>query len=407
MQSEHEARDPGGAPDLYWDPFDTAIDTDPYECWRRLRDEAPVYRNDRYDFYALSRFADVEAASRDARSFSSAHGTVLELMSPTPGLSGMLIFMDPPDHTRMRSLVSRAFTPRRVTRLEDRIRELCNRFLDAALEQPSFDFVQDFAARLPAMVIASLFGVPEPDQEGLRKLIDTVFHIEEGVGMVNDTSLTAGIEIHGYVCELLRDRTKNPRDDMLTDLTVAEITEPDGSVRRLTIPEAADFAFLLISAGTETVARLLGWAAVLLDRHPDQRDVLIADPGLIGNAVEELLRYEAPSPVNGRWLTRDVELHGQVIPEGSKVLLLTGSAGRDEREYPDADRFDVRRQFDHHVSFGHGIHFCIGAALARLEGRVALEETLRRMPSWSVDIDNAVRLHTSTVRGWVNVPVGV
>jgi cytochrome P450 len=407
MQSEHDARDPGGAPDLYWDPFDTAIDTDPYECWRRLRDEAPVYRNDRYDFYALSRFVDVEAASRDARSFSSAHGTVLELMSPTPGLSGMLIFMDPPDHTRMRSLVSRAFTPRRVTRLEDRIRELCNRFLDAALEQPSFDFVQDFAARLPAMVIASLFGVPEPDQEGLRKLIDTVFHIEEGVGMVNNTSLTAGIEIHGYICELLRDRTENPRDDMLTDLTVAEITEPDSSVRRLTIPEAADFAFLLISAGTETVARLLGWAAVLLDRHPDQRDVLIADPGLIGNAVEELLRYEAPSPVNGRWLTRDVELHGQVIPEGSKVLLLTGSAGRDEREYPDADRFDVRRQFDHHVSFGHGIHFCIGAALARLEGRVALEETLRRMPSWTVDIDHAVRLHTSTVRGWVNVPVGV
>ena len=407
MQTEHDAGTPGGPPDLYWDPFDTAIDTDPYECWRRLRDEAPVYRNDRYDFYALSRFADVEAASRDARSFSSAHGTVLELMSPTPGLSGMLIFMDPPDHTRMRSLVSRAFTPRRVTRLEDRIRELCNRFLDAALEQPSFDFVQDFAARLPAMVIASLFGVPEPDQEGLRKLIDTVFHIEEGVGMVNDTSLTAGIEIHAYVCELLRDRTLHPRDDMLTDLTVAEITEPDGSVRRLTIPEAADFAFLLIGAGTETVARLLGWAAVLLDRHPDQRDVLIADPGLIGNAVEELLRYEAPSPVNGRWLTRDVELHGQVIPEGSKVLLLTGSAGRDEREYPDADVFDVRRQFDHHVSFGHGIHFCIGAALARLEGRVALEETLRRMPSWTVDIDHAVRLHTSTVRGWVNVPVAV
>jgi len=407
MQTEHDAGTSGGPPDLYWDPFDTAIDTDPYVCWRRLRDEAPVYRNDRYDFYALSRFADVEAASRDARSFSSAHGTVLELMSPTPGLSGMLIFMDPPDHTRMRSLVSRAFTPRRVTRLEDRIRELCNRFLDAALEQPSFDFVQDFAARLPAMVIASLFGVPEPDQEGLRKLIDTVFHIEEGVGMVNDTSLTAGIEIHGYVCELLRDRKLNPRDDMLTDLTVAEITEPDGTVRRLTTAEAADFAFLLISAGTETVARLLGWAAVLLDRHPDQRDALIADPGLIGNAVEELLRFEAPSPVQGRWLTRDLELHGQVIPENSKILLLTGSAGRDEREYPDADVFDVRRQFDHHVSFGHGIHFCIGAALARLEGRVALEETLRRMPTWTVDIDHAVRLHTSTVRGWVNVPVGV
>ena len=205
----------------------------------------------------------------------------------------------------------------------------------------------------------------------------------------------------------LRDRTAHPRDDMLTDLTEAEITEPDGTVRRLTIAEAADFSVLLISAGTETVARLLGWAAILLDQHHDQRAALAADPSLIPNAVEELLRYEAPSPVQGRWLTREVELHGQVIPADSKVLLLTGSAGRDEREYPDADRFDIRRQFDHHVSFGHGIHFCIGAALARLEGRVGLEETFRRMPEWSVDLDHAVRLHTSTVRGWVNVPVTV
>jgi cytochrome P450 len=192
---------------------------------------------------------------------------------------------------------------------------------------------------------------------------------------------------------------------MLTDLTEAEVTEPDGTVRRLTVNEAADFSLLLISAGTETVARLLGWAAVLLDQHPDQRSALAADPSLIGNAIEELLRYEAPSPVQGRWLTRDLELHGQAIPADSKILLLTGSAGRDERAYVDADRFDVRRKFDHHVSFGHGIHFCIGAALARLEGRVGLEETLRRMPTWSVDVDNAVRLHTSTVRGWVNVPV--
>jgi len=357
----------------YWDPFDVELDTDPYET----------------------------------RTYSSAHGTVLEIMTPASGLSGMLIFMDPPDHTRMRSLVSRAFTPKRVTRLEDRIRELCNRFLDAALEKPTFDYVQDFAARLPAMVIASLFGVPESEQEALRERIDTMFHIEEGVGMVNDIALNAGIEIHSYVSELLRDRTAHPRDDMLTDLTEAEITEPDGTVRRLTIAEAADFSVLLISAGTETVARLLGWAAILLDQHHDQRAALAADPSLIPNAVEELLRYEAPSPVQGRWLTREVELHGQVIPADSKVLLLTGSAGRDEREYPDADRFDIRRQFDHHVSFGHGIHFCIGAALARLEGRVGLEETFRRMPEWSVDLDHAVRLHTSTVRGWVNVPVTV
>jgi cytochrome P450 len=192
---------------------------------------------------------------------------------------------------------------------------------------------------------------------------------------------------------------------MLTDLVEAELTDADGTTRRLTIREATDFADLIISAGTETVARLLGWAAVLLDRYPDQRTDLAAHPDAIPNAVEELLRYEAPSPVQGRWLTRDIELHGRTVPARSKVLLLTGSAGRDERKYPGAERFDVRRTFDHHVSFGYGIHFCLGAALARLEGRIALEEVLARRPAWTVDHDAAVRLHTSTVRGWVNVPV--
>lgn len=390
----------------YWDPFDTEIDSNPYGRWKRLRDEAPVYRNDRYDFFALSRFTDVEAASRDPKTFSSAHGTVLELMGPGMRSSGMMIFMDPPEHTKMRSLVSRAFTPRRISLLEDRVRELCVQFLDAA-ERPRFDFVQDFAARLPAMVIASLLGVPEADQEDMRKLIDLMFHIEEGVGMVNDTSLGAGIEAHSYITAELEERRRSPRDDMLTDLVEAELTEADGSVRRLTTAEASDFALLLINAGTETVARLLGWAAIALDQFPDERAVLAADPSVIGNAVEELLRYEAPSPVQGRWLMNDVELHGHVIPEGSKLLLLTGSAGRDERVYDDPDRLDVRRRFDHHVSFGHGIHFCLGAALARMEGRIALEEALRRFPTWEVDHDRTVRLHTSTVRGWINVPITV
>jgi cytochrome P450 len=328
-------------------------------------------------------------------------------MGPHMKGSGMMIFMDPPDHTRMRSLVSRAFTPRRVGLLEDRIRELCVTFLDSVRDRSSFDFVADFGARLPAMVIASLLGVPRGDQEAVRELIDLSFTIEEGVGMVNDVSLNAGIETHQYISAQLEARQLSPQDDMFTDLIQAEITEPDGSVRRLTIAEAASFGYLLINAGTETVARLLGWAAVLLARHPDERAVLVDDPTSIGNAIEELLRYEAPSPVQGRWLARDVELHGQVIPEGSKVLLLTGSAGRDDRVFGDADRFDVRRRFDHHVSFGHGIHFCLGAALARMEGRIALEETLRRYPTWEVDLDRATRLHTSTVRGWVNVPIAV
>jgi cytochrome P450 len=192
---------------------------------------------------------------------------------------------------------------------------------------------------------------------------------------------------------------------MISDLMAVELTDHEGNVRPLTIHEAAAFADLLVTAGTETVARLLGWAAVLLGEHPDQRADLAAHPEAIPNAIEELLRYEAPSPVQGRWLTRDVELHGVTVPADSKVLLLTGSAGRDERKYGDAERFDVRRAFDHHVSFGYGVHFCLGASLARLEGRIALEEVLARRPEWTVDHDGAVRLHTSTVRGWVTVPV--
>jgi cytochrome P450 len=391
--------------DVYWDPYDTEIDANPYEIWRRLRDEQPVYRNERLDFYALSRYADVEAAHRDPATFSSRHGTVLEMMKEDPLPTGMMIFLDPPDHTRLRALVSRAFTPRRVTHLEERIRELCTGFLDRWADDETFDFVQDFGAPLPALVIASLLGIPEADQEWARDKIDTTFHLDDEKGMINDISLAAMIELHEYLEKLLEERRRNPRDDMLTDLVNAELTDADGTDRHLTIPEAADFADLIVSAGTETVARLLGWAAILLDRHPDQRADLAAHPDVIPNAVEELLRYEAPSPVQGRWTTREVELHGETIPVDSKVLLLTGSAGRDERKYPHGERFDVRRTFDHHVSFGYGIHFCLGASLARLEGRVALEEVLRRRPEWTVDHDAAVRLHTSTVRGWVNVPV--
>ena len=393
--------------EIYWDPFDTGIDANPHEIWRRLRDDAPLYRNERYDFYSLSRFADVEAAHRDTVTYSSAHGTVLELMSPQPMGGGFMIFMDPPDHTQLRSLVSRAFTPRRVTQLEARIRELCAELFDAQEGRSSFDYVQDFAARLPAEVIAALIGVPPGDREFVRRHIDLVFHIEPGVGMINDISLDAGNTLNRYLHEQLQERARTPRDDMLTGLVEAEITDDAGRVRKLTPTETTTVANLLISAGTETVARLLGNAAVVLAAHPEQRAELARDASLVPNAVEELLRYEAPSPVQGRWTTCDVELHGERVPEDSKVLLLTGSAGRDERKYRDADRFDIHRVIDHHVAFGYGIHFCLGAALARLEGRIGIEETLRRFPVWEVDHDRTVRLHTSTVRGWAQVPITV
>jgi cytochrome P450 len=271
----------------------------------------------------------------------------------------------------------------------------------------SFDYVQDFGARVPAYVIASLLGVPPEDRDMVRGWIDESFHLDPEKGMSNEISTAAMFNFMDYVAKTLADRQTNPRDDMFTDLVNMELTEDDGVARRLTPEQAANFAVLIGSAGTETVARMLGWAALALDNNPDQRAELVADPGLIPNAVEEVLRYEAPSPVQSRWCTEDVEVHGGTIPARSKVVMITGSAGRDERAYPDADRFDIRRKFDHHLSFGYGIHFCLGAALARTEGRIALEETFKRFPEWSVDMAAAVPLHTTTVRGYSKLPISV
>ena len=391
---------PGQPDDLCWDPFDESLKDDPHPVWRRLRDEAPVYYNDQYDFWALSRFEDIDRAHRDPQRYSSAHTTVLESMTEEAQTEGMMIFLDPPEHTALRRLVSKAFTPRRVAELEDEIRILCAGLLDAQQGQNSFDYVQDFGARLPATVIAMLLGVPPSDREDVRHHIDGLFHLEPGVGMANDVSMRSAGWLFDYLGQLIQERGERPRDDMLTDLVQAEIPGPNGVPRRLTPQECTEFGILLVSAGTETVARLLGWAGLVLPDHPEQLEALVQDSSLIPNAIEELLRYESPSPVQGRWLTQDVELHGRLIPANSKVLLLTGSAGRDERVYPESDQFDIRRDFRQHVAFGYGIHFCLGAALARMEAKIALEETFKRYEGWTVDKERSVPLHTSTVRGY-------
>ncbi len=389
----------------YWDPYDTEIDSAPYGVWKRLRDEAPLYRNDRFDFWALSRFDDVEAAHLDEQVYSSSRGTVLELMSGADMAgSGQMIFMDPPDHTALRGLVWRAFTARRISDLEPTIRELCAELLDPHVGGSGFDYFNDFAAQLPSRVISALLGVPDDEREEQRRNIDQLFHIEPDVGMINDTSLTAQIALHTYLQDLVERRTRDPQDDLMSALCAAEI-EQDGETHRLTPEQVASFGLLLFTAGTETVGRLLGNAAVVLDDHPDERSALVDDPGLLRNAVEELLRFEPPSPVQGRWTTAPVTWYGETVPAGSRVMLLTGAAARDEREFPDPDRFDVRRQMRRHVSFGYGVHFCVGANLARIEGRIALEETLRRFPQWQVDRAGLVRQHTSTVRGYSAVPI--
>jgi cytochrome P450 len=390
--------------ELYYDPYDYDIDVDPHPAWKRLRDEAPLYRNDRYDFWALSRFADVYDASLDWKTFSSARGTVLELIDKLPEPRSM-IFQDPPEHEALRKLVSRAFSPRRIAELETRVRELVAGYLDPQIGGGGFDYVGDFGARLPAMVIGSMLGVPEEDQEQVRLWTDEVMHRDPGETDISERMKKAQHALWGYFWNYIQERRRTPRDDMMTDLLEAEIINDDGSRRRLTDPEVLTFIALLSGAGNETVARLLGWAGFVLARYPGERAKLVAEPKRIPNAVEELLRYEAPSPVQARTLTRDVELYGTAIRSGSRILLLTGSAGRDDREFDVPDVFRVERKIDRHLTFGYGVHFCLGASLARMEGRVALEETLRRFPQWSVDEAAAEMVHTSTVRGWAKLPI--
>ena len=393
--------------DVYYDPYDYDIDADPHSVWKRMRDDAPVYRNEKFDFYALSRFHDVMTASLDAKTFSSAYGTVLELMTDEPGDTPMMIFLDAPKHTQLRKLVSRAFSPRRISQLETNIRKVAAGYLDPLVGRSEFDYLQDFGAKLPVMVISALLGVPEEDREQIRVWTDSLLHRDEGETNADRAHADVSANLWGYFGRYVESRRRNPQDDMISDLMSAEIDLPDGSKRRLENTELLAFIGLLSGAGNETVARFLGWTCTLLDRHPDQRAALVAEPSLIPNAVEEILRYEAPSPVQGRRTTCEIELHGSVIPKAGKVLLLTGSAGRDEREYPEADRFDVTRDIDRHVALGYGTHFCLGASLARMEARIAIEETLIRFPEWEVRWDETERVHTSTVRGYHRVPVRV
>jgi cytochrome P450 len=396
----------------YYDPYDYDVDANAHAVWKRLRDEAPLYWNERYEFYALSRFDDVLPAMLDTNTFSSAHMTVLEMMTPeTNSVPGMMIFMDPPEHTHLRKLVSRAFTPRSIGGLEDRVRRLCAGYLDQFVGAGSFDFVDDFAARVPPAVILALMGFPEEAADEWRRGIDAMFHMEEtqeglvGRRTPDEIQAATTASLFALLPEMLESRRKQPHDDMVSVLANTDLEDDDGGTRKLTDAEIFSFVTLLSIAGTETVARLLSWAAVLLARNPDQRRILVDDPNVIPNGIEEMLRYEAPSPVNARWVTRDVEYHGHLVPKDSKMILLNGSADRDERHFDDPDRFDVRRVIDRHVAFGYGTHFCVGAALARLESRVALEETLARFPVWDIEDSELEWVHTSTVRGFAKVPI--
>jgi cytochrome P450 len=390
------------APPAYYDPYDFEIDADPYPVWKQLRDEAPLYFNKKYEFYALSRYEDVEKGLNEWQTYSSAQGSVLELIKAKIEMPpGMFIFEDPPDHDLHRGLLSRVFTPRRLAAIEPQVRAYAARTLDPLVGQGGFDFIADLGTEIPMRTIGMLLGIPEEDQQALRAQLDEGLRLEDGVM----PEVAQGGGASSNYADYIEWRAQNPSDDLMTELLTAEFTDELGTVRTLTREEVLGYIELLAGAGNETTTRLIGWAAKLLAEHPDQRRDLAQNFELIPNAIEECLRYEPPSPVQARLVTKDVEHHGAPLPGGSIVLLLNASANRDERQFSDPDRFDIHRKSQRHLSFGYGLHFCLGAHLARIEARVALEEVLRRFPVWEIDEANAVQARTSTVRGWEKLPV--
>ena len=386
-------------------PFAHEFHEDPYPTYRWLRDQAPLHYHPTLDFYTLARFRDVVAASQDWRTYSSAEGTVVERLNPrlleaTP----MMIFMDPPRHDRLRKLVSSVFTPRRVAALEPFVRATAARLLDPLHANGGGDFVKEFSAPLPMEVIFTMLGVPDADRRPLRAWMDLSLDRDRDTPAVPARAVEAMMHLTKYWYELANELRRQPNDGLISALLAAEVETDAGGATRLSDGEIIGFCSLLGAAGNETVTKLLANAAVLLARHPDQHARLVADPVLIPNAVEEVLRYWSPSQYQGRTVTHAVEWYGQTVPAGSRILLLTGSANRDEREFRDADRFDITRQIPIALGFGYGVHFCLGASLARLESRIALEEFTRRFPRYHVDEARCVRVHMSNVHGFASVP---
>jgi cytochrome P450 len=382
-----------------YDPFSYELDQDPYPTYRWMRDHAPAYRNERLDFWAFTRFSDNYDAFVDPTTYSSSHGTSLEFMdTPKPG-TGLMIWMDPPRHTRYRKLVSKAFTPARIGELEPMIRRIACEYLDPLVGRPRFDAVKDFTARLPMDVISTMLGIPESDRLMVQQRSNLMLHRDPGNPMPTQAAFDAQIELLKYVTELIADRRRSPKQDLMTRLVEVELDE-DGVRSRLSDDDIRMFFSLLATAGNETVTKLLATAFHELWKNPDQRRILTSDPGVIPNAVEETLRFDPPSQYQGRVTTREVSLYGKKIPKGAKVLLINGASGRDERKFPDPDRYDVRREIDFHLGFGYGRHVCLGAFLARMESKIALEEFLTRFPDYEIPTDGVERMHSSNVRGF-------
>ena len=384
---------------VYFDPYDVMINADPYPTYARLREEAPVYYNQRYDFWALSRHTDVEKALSNWETFSNSRGDILELVQSDFDMPpGVMMFQDPPMHTMLRGVVSRVFTPRRMAAIEDQIRRYCIRCLDPLVGSDGFDIIAELASMMPMRVIGMLLGIPEDDQISVRDANDANLRTRPGTPMkVVKADAIADGRIYA---EYIDWRAKNPSDDLMTALLNVEFEDENGVTRKLTRDEVLHYAQVVAGAGNETTGRLIGWLAKVLAEHPDQRREVLHDRSLLTRTVDETLRFEPTGPHVARYMARDFECYGTTVPAASAMLLLFGAANRDPRRYTDPDMFNIHRDNISHITFGKGVHYCLGANLARLEGRVALDELLNRWPEWGIDYATAQLAPTSTVRGW-------
>ena len=388
---------------VYYDPYDVDINADPYPTYARLRDEAPIYHNERYDFWALTRHEDVQKALVNWQVFSSSRGDLLDILRAKIELpKGVVMWEDPPLHTTHRGILSRVFTPKRMAQLEDQVRAYCIRCLDPLVGTAGFDIITELASMLPMRVIGMLLGIPEQDQIAVRNRTDRDLRTRPGQPMVIvEEEVVTGEQFADYIDW----RAEHPSDDLMTILLNAEFEDETGETRSLTRQEVLTYTSVLAGAGNETTGRLIGWLAKVLAEHPDQRRLVVEDRSLLPNVIEETLRFEPTGHANARYVTEDIEYYGTTMPAGSAVLLIMASANRDPRRFDEPDRYDILRKDVQHLTFGYGLHFCLGTHLARLEGRVALDELLNRWTEWEVDYSGIKLASTSTVRGWERLPI--
>ena len=387
--------------ELVYDPYDHETIFNPHAVFRRLREEAPLYYSEQHGFYAVSRFADVERTLVNRETFVSYKGVTLDMLKSGMEIPpGTLIFEDPPTHGIHRALLSRMFTPRRIGELEPAIRRLSVELLEPLVGAGGFDFVADLGSQVPMRVIGMLLGIPEADQEAVRDHFGRNRADDE---VADDDGVLSGAIFSEYIDW----RVEHPSGDIMTQLLNAEFEDENGAMRRLTRDELLAYVNIIAAAGNETTRVLIGWMGRLLSDYPDERRLVVEDPSLVPNAVEEILRFEPNTLQNCRYVARDVEYYGQVVPAGNIMVTLTPAANRDDRHFTEPDRLDVRRDLGHHLAFGFGADYCLGQALARLEGRIVLEEVLKRFPQWDADLEASIFMYHTDMRGYESLPVVV